>query len=70
MPFPFFPHFFRTAALQTLQQIQYIGHTQASPSTPLPDYKIVTGPDDVVVTDLRTAVRIIMQSKVSVSLIR
>jgi hypothetical protein len=60
----------RAAALQTLQQIQYIGNTQPSPSTPLPDYKIVSGADASVVNDLRTAIANIMQSEVPVSLIR
>ena len=60
----------RAAALQTLQQIQYIGNTQPSPSTPLPDYKIVSGADASVVDDLRTAIANIMQSEVPVSLIR
>jgi Flp pilus assembly protein TadG len=60
----------RTAALQTLQQIQYIGNTQASASDPLPAYKIITGTDATIVTNLRTALETIMQGEVPVSLIR
>jgi hypothetical protein len=59
-----------TAALQTLQQVQYIGNTQSSPSDPLPAYKIVTGDDATIVSELRTAISNIMQSEVPVSLIR
>jgi hypothetical protein len=61
----------RTAALTTLQQIERIGNTQSA-STPagyMPDYKIITGPDETIVTKLRTAISQIMQDGVQVSLI-
>jgi hypothetical protein len=59
----------RNQALATLQQIQYIGGTQANPSDPLPAYKIVTGSDSDVVSNLRAAIREIFESSVTVSLI-
>jgi hypothetical protein len=61
----------RTSALQTLQQIQYIGNTQSNASTSLPAYKIVTGDDDTVAQDLQTAITTIMTAGVvPVSLLR
>lgn len=61
----------RTSALTTLQQIQYIGNTQASASTSLPAYKIVTGSDATVAQDLQTAITTIMTAGVvPVSLLR
>jgi Flp pilus assembly protein TadG len=61
----------RTSALTTLQQIERVGNTQSSdtPDAWLPDYKIVTGSDDQVIQNLRTAISNIMQDGVQVSLI-
>lgn len=61
----------RASALQTLQEIQYIGNTQASASTTLPSYKIVVGSDATVAQDLQTAITTIMTAGiVPVSLLR
>ncbi len=58
-------------ALQTLQQIQYIGNTQSSSATALPSYKVVTGSDATVAQDLQTAISTIMTvGIVPVSLLR
>jgi hypothetical protein len=61
----------RTEALATLQQIERIGKTQSASTPPswLPDYKLITGDDEEVITKLRTAISTIMQDGVQVSLI-
>lgn len=61
----------RTAGLQTLQRIERIGNTQtySTPNAWLPDYKIVTGDDEVVIEKLREAISKIMQDGIQVSLI-
>ena len=61
----------RSSALQTLQEIQYIGNTQSSSSTSLASYKIITGSDDVISQNLQTAITNIMTvGIVPVSLLR
>jgi hypothetical protein len=57
-------------ALDLLQNIQYIGATQSSPSTPLADYKIITGTGQERMDKIRQAIGAIMQDGIQVSLIR
>jgi Flp pilus assembly protein TadG len=59
----------RTAALNLLQNIQYIGGTQSSPSTPLSPYKIITGTSQDRQDRIREAFSTIMQDGIQVSLI-
>lgn len=59
----------RGPALDLLQNIQYIGSTQASASTPLAPYKIITGTASQRVDKIRQAFSVIMQDGVQVSLI-
>ena len=59
----------RNAALTILQTVQFIGSTQASAATPLPTYKIITGPSDVRITLIQQCFTKIMQDSVSVTLI-
>ncbi|WP_406698668.1 Tad domain-containing protein [Singulisphaera sp. Ch08] len=59
----------RDAALDLLQNIQYIGGTQASASTPLASYKIITGTSQQRADKIRQAFSAIMQDGVQVSLI-
>jgi hypothetical protein len=56
-------------ALGFLQQIQYIGNTQSSASTVLPDYKRIYGPNQDRIEKMRQAFTNIMQAGVQVSLI-
>ena len=58
------------AALTLLQNIQYIGGTQASASTALPSYKVIIGTPQQRMDNLRQAFSTIMQDGVQVSLIR
>ena len=60
----------RTAALATLQQIQYIGKTQSSPGAALPSYKIIIGDDPTKTALLRSAINAIMEDGVQVVLIK
>jgi hypothetical protein len=59
----------KASALNLLQTIQYKGQTQASPSTPLEDYKRIVGTANERIDKLRDAFRSIMQDGVQVSLI-
>jgi hypothetical protein len=59
----------RNDALAILQQLQYIGKTQSSPSQPLPDYKIIIGSTEERVTRMQQCFQRIMQDTVSVTLI-
>ncbi|GIW80294.1 MAG: hypothetical protein KatS3mg105_2101 [Gemmatales bacterium] len=59
----------RQTALDFLQEIQFRGHTQDSPSTPLESYKMIVGNDQQRIQKLRDAFRAIMQDGVQVSLI-
>lgn len=59
----------RNSALAILQQVQYIGKTQANASTPLQSYKIITGTADQRITLIQQAFQKIMQDSVSVTLI-
>jgi hypothetical protein len=58
------------SGLATLQQMQYLGNTQSSATTALPAYKIITGSDSTAIANLRTAIGIIMQNSIPVSLVR
>ncbi|MFO0953821.1 MAG: pilus assembly protein TadG-related protein [Isosphaeraceae bacterium] len=60
----------QTDALTLLQNLQYIGNTQADPSTPLASYKICTGTPQQRIDKLRQAFSNIMQDGVQVSLIQ
>lgn len=63
----------RAGALATLQQIQYIGGTQASPSDPLDvnqPYKIILGSQNQMIQNLQQAFTIILQGGVQVSLLQ
>lgn len=60
----------RANALALLQQLQYIGSTQASPSTPLASYKIITGTSEQRMAAIRQAISNIMQDGIQVSLIQ
>ncbi len=59
----------RSDAFTILQQLQFIGKTQSDPSTPLPNYKIITGPSAQRVTLIQQAFQRIMQFPVTVSLV-
>lgn len=59
----------RTAALDLLQNIQYIGKTQTSATTPLASYKTITGTAQERAEKIREAFSTIMQDGVQVSLI-
>ncbi len=59
----------QAAGLATLQQIQYLGNTQASSTTPLPAYKIILSSGTQMSNDLRAALKTIFESDVCVSLI-
>jgi len=59
----------RSSALTILQQCQYIGSTQTSPSTPLPSYKIITGTAQQRIDLMQQCFKNIMESSVSVTLI-
>jgi hypothetical protein len=58
------------AALTLLQNIQYIGGTQSSPSTPLAPYKIITRTPTQRTDLIRQAFSKIMQDGIQVSLIQ
>lgn len=63
----------RAGALATLQQIQYIGSTQASPTDALDTiapYKIIVGKQSDMIQNLQTAFTIILQGGVQVSLLQ
>jgi hypothetical protein len=60
----------QSAALSTLQQIQYIGSVQSSPATPLADYKIITGNPTAMAANLQQALDHIMEDGVQVVLIK
>ncbi|AGA31527.1 Tad domain-containing protein [Singulisphaera acidiphila] len=59
----------RAAALDLMQNIQYIGGTQATATTPLAPYKIITGTAQQRSDKIRQAFSAIMQDGVQVSLI-
>jgi len=59
----------RGVALATLQQMQYIGNTQPSPSTPLPSYKVIVGTPAEMVAALRTAIMMILNDGVQITLL-
>lgn len=59
----------RDAALAILQNLQFIGKTQSSPTQPLPSYKIIIGNTDQRVTRTQQCFQRIMQDSVSVTLI-
>lgn len=59
----------KSAALDTLQKMQYHGNTQSSASTPLDSFKIVTGDDLTLVTNLQKAMSTIMQGSIQVVLL-
>jgi len=59
----------RSTALDLLENIQYIGKTQPSASTPLASYKIITGTTAERIEKTRQAFSTIMQDGVQVSLI-
>ncbi|SIO31616.1 Putative Flp pilus-assembly TadE/G-like [Singulisphaera sp. GP187] len=59
----------RAAALDLLQNIQYIGSTQATATTPLASYKVITGTSQQRADKIRQAFSAIMQDGVQVSLI-
>jgi hypothetical protein len=56
-------------ALSVLQKIQYLGGVQPSETTPLPDYKMITGTADERIQKLQKAIGTIMQDGYSVTLI-
>jgi Flp pilus assembly protein TadG len=60
----------QSAALTTLQNMQFHGNTQSSASTPLPAYQIVTGPDASMVNDLQAAITKIMEGSIEVVLLQ
>lgn len=63
----------RAAALATLQQIQYIGSTQASAGDPMDvnqPYKIITGSQAQIIQNLQRAFTVILQGGVQVSLLQ
>lgn len=63
----------RAGALATLEQIQYIGNTQSSPTAPIDvdqPYKIIYGTQSQIIQDLQQAFTIIMQGGVQVSLLQ
>ena len=60
----------QAAALSTLQEIQYIGSVQSSPSTPLDNFKIITGSPTAMTTNLQQALDKIMEDGVQVVLIK
>jgi Flp pilus assembly protein TadG len=63
----------RAGALATLQQIQYIGKTQPSPSYAIDvnqPYKIINGDQTTIMNSLQKAFTIIMQGGVEISLLQ
>ena len=60
----------KASALALLQEVQYRGKTQASPSDPLPSYKIVIGDNAARLDLLRQAFTAIMQDGMQVALIQ
>jgi Flp pilus assembly protein TadG len=60
----------RASALATLQQIQYIGSTQSSPSTALQSYKIIDGTQNQIIQNLQQAFTLILQGGVQVSMLQ
>lgn len=58
-----------TAALTTLQNMQYRGGTQSNAATPLESYKIVTGSDSSMVGSLQNAISKIMQGSIQIVLL-
>jgi hypothetical protein len=59
----------RAGALQTLQTMQYHGNVQTSASTPLDSFKIITGDDATMATNLQAAIGRIMQGSIQVVLL-
>ncbi len=55
-------------ALITLQNMQYRGNTQSDPNTPLDSYKVITGNDVQVMSQLQKALTVIMQGSIQVAL--
>jgi hypothetical protein len=60
----------KTDALDFLLQVQKLGSTSPSSATSIESYKIITGPYDTRIDNLRIALERIMQSGVQVSLIK
>jgi hypothetical protein len=58
-----------SAALTTLQNMQYHGNTQTNASTALDAFKILTGDDATLVTNLQTAIKTIMQGSIQIVLL-
>jgi hypothetical protein len=59
----------RNNALAILENVQYIGSTQATATTPLPSYKIIIGSPSQRITLMQTCFQQIQQSTVSITLI-
>jgi Flp pilus assembly protein TadG len=59
-----------SAALQTLQTMQYYAGTQSDPSTPLPSNQIITGTDAQMSANMTAAFTSILQSGVQIALIK
>jgi hypothetical protein len=59
----------RAAALDTLQKMQYHGNTQATASTALDSFKIVTGDDETMAKNLQKAIGTIMQGSIQIVLL-
>jgi Flp pilus assembly protein TadG len=59
-----------TAALTTLQTMQYHAGTQSNASTPLPSNQIVTGTDAVMLSNMESAFTSILQNGVQIALIK
>jgi Flp pilus assembly protein TadG len=59
-----------TSALQTLQTMQYYSGTQASASTPLSSYQVITGTDAQMSANMVTAFTNILQQGVQIALIK
>jgi Flp pilus assembly protein TadG len=56
-------------ALTTLQGMQFHGGTQTNASTALDSFKILTGNDATVITNLQTAIKTIMQGSIQIVLL-
>jgi len=59
-----------SAALQTLQTMQYYAGTQSSTTTPLPPAQIITGTDKQMSANMNTTFTNILQSGVQIALIK
>jgi hypothetical protein len=67
---------YKTNALNLLQSLQAIGYTQEAPgqpndaTTPLPSYKVITGPAQTRIDNLQTAFTKILQDGLQLALIK